>query len=78
MGHGGGLMLVKGSAGNRKRSLQAISKVACWPDGSESLPPDLSIIHGGGADYPEIGSVLFEAAVEAGITGFVTIHRAQH
>ena len=40
-------------------------------------PPDLSIIHGGGADYPEIGSVLFETAVEAGITGFA-IHRAQH
>ena len=53
---------------------------SAWPKPDVFVPPpDLSIIHGGGADYPEIGSVLLEAAVEAGITvAVVTIHRAQH
>ncbi|MFI0848619.1 hypothetical protein [Mesorhizobium sp. IMUNJ 23232] len=40
-------------------------------------PPELSI--GGRVEYSEIGSVLFEPAVEAGIAVVVfAIHRAQH
>ena len=66
----------QGRIGNDIRDAPLASKRRSKPN-ELVPPPNLSIIHGGGADYPEIGSVLFETTVEAGITGFA-IHRAQH